>query len=230
MKKKIVVFTGAGVSEESGIPTFRTGKNGLWLNHKIDDVATISAWHKDKQKVLDFYNERRRQLENVKPNLAHKLIAELENNFDVTVITQNVDNLHERGGSSNVIHIHGELTKSQSSSDEDLIYDCGYNDIKLGDKCENGSQLRPHVVWFGEYPCNIEESYKTIEKCDYLIIIGTSLFIHYCFQMLTYIKLSCEVFFIDPNPVKSLSKIGMEITYINKKASEGIKEVFELLN
>jgi len=145
--KKILVFTGAGVSKESGIETFRDSAESLWNNHRIEDVATAEAWRKDKELVLDFYNQRRKQLKEVEPNLAHDLIAKLEEKYQVTVVTQNVDNLHERAGSTNVIHLHGELTKVRSTLNPNLVYDW-HDDCSLGDKCEKGSQLRPHIVWF----------------------------------------------------------------------------------
>jgi NAD-dependent deacetylase len=149
MKKKILVFSGAGVDKESGVETFRDSQDGLWNNNKIEDVATPDGWRRNKEKVLDFYNMRRAQLKEVEPNLAHQIIADLENEFDVTVVTQNVTNLHERAGSTKIIHLHGELTKVRSTLDSTLIYDWT-EDCNLGDKCEKGSQLRPHIVWFGE--------------------------------------------------------------------------------
>jgi len=145
--KKLVILTGAGISAESGIPTFRDS-NGLWENHKIEDVATPMGWLKNKKLVLDFYNERRKNIINSEPNIAHRLLAELEEYFDITIITQNVDDLHERAGSKKIIHLHGEILKSRSNKYPELIYEC-LEDIKIGDLCENGSQLRPHIVWFG---------------------------------------------------------------------------------
>lgn len=184
MKKKILVFTGAGVSAESGIQTFRDLNNGLWYNYKVEDVATPEGWRKDRSKVLDFYNQRRDQLKDVKPNLAHKIIADLEKDYDVTVITQNVDDLHERAGSTNVVHLHGELTKARGcmydhkSSQLDNIIDIGYNPINIGDKCSvTGSQLRPHIVWFGEMldSGNIDYSRKVATMSDVCIVVGTSM-------------------------------------------------------
>lgn len=239
MKKKIVAFTGAGISQESGVLTFRDVKDGLWNNHKIEDVATPQGWRKDRKLVLDFYNERRRQLPEVFPNDAHKALVQLEELYDVTIVTQNVDDLHERAGSTNVIHLHGELTKARGSlyhnkpSPLDEVVDIGYNDINIGDKCTiSGSQLRPHIVWFGEYPFGVHESYKAIEQCDILLIIGTSLQIGYTLDMLNNVrhmdkanKPKCEVIYIDPFPSKHLDTYGMDIEYVEKKAVEGVTEI-----
>lgn len=173
--KKILVFTGAGISAESGISTFRDN-GGLWDNFKIDEVATPTGWRNDIKKVLDFYNLRRRELKTVQPNLAHRIIAELENDFEVTVVTQNVDNLHERAGSKNIVHLHGELTKVRSTDNKYLIYDWE-DDVNIGDKCELGSQLRPHIVWFGEMldQYNVNMANKAANECDVCIIVGTSM-------------------------------------------------------
>jgi NAD-dependent deacetylase len=232
MRKKIAVFTGAGVSAESGITTFRGIKNGLWYNYKVDDVATIGGWRKDRAKVLEFHNMLRSKLPTVEPNDAHKALAALENEYDVTIVTQNVDNLHQRGGSTNVLHLHGELTKARScfydhkSSPMDEVIDIGYNDINIGDKCPNtGSQLRPHIVWFGEYPFNIEEAYDAITHADVLLVIGTSLQISYTLDMLKSVKESAEVYYIDPNPVQYLTNMGMKVKYVTKNAVEGVGEV-----
>ena len=173
MQEHIVVLTGAGISAESGLSTFRDN-GGLWEQHSVYDVATPEAFERNRDLVLRFYNERRRQLQTVQPNPAHRLLAELESRFQVTVVTQNVDDLHERGGSSNVLHLHGELTKARSSAYPDLIYDIGYNDINPGDTCDRGAQLRPHIVWFGEMPLYMDEIYQALEKCDLFISIGTS--------------------------------------------------------
>ena len=194
-KKKIVVFTGAGISRESGILTFRDVKDGLWNNHNLEDVATIEGWRKDREKVLAFYNERRQELINVTPNGAHNALVELENDYDVTIITQNVDDLHERAGSTNVVHLHGELTKARGcmynnkTSPLDNVVNIGYADIKIGDKCSvSDSQLRPHIVWFGEYPFEIDKAFKSVRDADILLIIGTSLQITYTIDMLNNVK------------------------------------------
>ena len=240
---KIVVFTGAGVSKESGIDTFRDS-GGTWENEDVDAVATPAGWKADRQRVLNFYNARRTQLESVEPNDAHKMIAELEKDHEVTVVTQNMDNLHERAGSTNVLHLHGELTKvrgcmyDHKTSSMDTIYDVGYKPTEIGDKCEvTGSQLRPHVVWFGEMPNNVIESYKSIEECDILLIIGTTLFISYTTQMLGIVrdkfnanKGKAEVFFIDPEPTDILDHRIKDINYIKEPATVGVKTFVEGLN
>jgi len=224
--KKIAVFTGAGISQESGIPTFRDVKDGLWYNYKIDEVATIEAWKKTPEKVLAFYNDRRKALDTVEPNDAHKALAKLEERFDVTVITQNVDDLHERGGSSNVLHIHGDLRKMRGTFSPNLLYDCN-EDIKIGDKCPRGSQLRPHLVLFGEYPFNIDESYNVLRKCDYVLIIGTGFDISYTSGMIGTANPKAKVIYIDPNPSPALQGWGLDITYVKKKAVEGVTEVVD---
>jgi NAD-dependent deacetylase len=245
---KIVVFTGAGVSKESGIDTFRDS-GGTWENEDVNAVATPEGWKSNKEKVLNFYNERRTQLENVEPNEAHKIIADLEKEHDVTIITQNVDNLHERAGSTKVLHLHGELTKAQSTLDPSLVYNTGYKPTKIGDKCEKNSQLRPYVVWFGEYPHNVPRSIKAIQEADILLVIGTTLFIGYTISMLGSIRDLhnpnmgvYEVFCIDPNPPKGIldGKFNKRVvndsgnfeyvgttTYIEKPASEGMKDFIE---
>ncbi|WP_428243772.1 SIR2 family NAD-dependent protein deacylase [Gynuella sp.] len=173
-RQKVVVFSGAGISAESGLKTFRDS-DGLWENHSIHDVATPEAWLRNPELVLRFYNERRRQLETVQPNSAHLAIAALERAYDVFVITQNVDNLHERAGSSTVLHLHGELTKARSTADEALVYEIGSKAIELGDQCEHGSQLRPHIVWFGEIVSGLSEAAELISQADKIIVVGTSL-------------------------------------------------------
>ncbi len=171
--KKIVVLTGAGISAESGIKTFRDA-DGLWEGHDIYDVATPEAWRRNPELVLDFYNQRRKQLLSVNPNSAHKLLAQLQEKYQVTIITQNVDDLHERAGSENVIHLHGELRKVRSTIDDSLIYNWSH-DLKLGDNCKLKSQLRPHIVWFGEAVPNLSLAEEITQKADLLIIIGTSM-------------------------------------------------------
>lgn len=175
-KKKILIFTGAGVSAESGVATFRTGDDGLWYNHRVEDVATPDGWRRDREKVLNFYNMRRDQMKDVEPNLAHKIIADLEKDFDVTVVTQNVDDLHERAGSTNIIHLHGELKKVRSTLNPSLVYDWT-EDCNIGDKCEKGSQLRPHIVWFGENldPDFVDMATEAAKECDVCIVVGTSM-------------------------------------------------------
>lgn len=233
--KKIAIFSGAGLDKESGITTFRDTNDGTWNNYNIDEVCTPAGWKKNREKVLDFYNERRSQLKDVEPNDAHKQLVQLEENFNVIHITQNVSDLLERAGATNVIHLHGELTKARGplynhkTSSLDNIVDIGYNDIKIGDKCEiTGSQLRPHIVWFEEYPFQVDEAYTEISTADILLIIGTSLSITYTLTLLSNVKEGCEVYYIDPNPVKTLSKY--KITYIEKPATEGVKEFIEKIS
>ncbi|MBL1321965.1 MAG: NAD-dependent deacylase [Methylophaga sp.] len=173
-KEKIVIFTGAGISAESGLATFRDS-NGLWNNYSLEEVATPSAWNRNPKLVLDFYNHRRKEVERASPNSAHESLVELEERYDVTVVTQNVDDLHERAGSSKVIHLHGEITKARSCIDGSILYDIGYEDIKMGDLCELRSQKRPHIVWFGEEILNYEISVQAIKEADKVMVIGTSL-------------------------------------------------------
>ncbi|TXR52111.1 SIR2 family NAD-dependent protein deacylase [Reinekea thalattae] len=173
-KQKIVVFSGAGVSAESGIQTFRDA-DGLWHNHNVQDICSIEGWYRNPELVLDFYNQRRKDIEQAKPNAAHYAIAELEQQYDVTVITQNIDDLHERAGSSRVWHVHGEATKARSSLDEMDIIDIGYKPIQLGDFCSLGSQLRPHIVWFGESVFFIPQACEQFNQADKILVVGTSL-------------------------------------------------------
>ena len=228
--KKIVVFTGAGIDAESGVETFRGLKNSMWENHNIDDVCTPSGWRKDREKVLNFYNDRRRQLPSVEPNSAHIGLVKLEDKYDVTIVTQNVSDLHKRAGSSKILHLHGELTKARGSlSSKDTIRDIGYGDINIGDKCKNGSQVRPHIVWFEEMPFNVEESYEAIIESDVLIIIGTSLMIGYTLTLLSSVSNECEIYYIDPNPSRYLDHLGKDITYIEKTATEGVDLILKEL-
>ncbi len=173
-RRRIVVFTGAGISAESGIPTFRDS-GGLWENYRIEEVATPEAWQRNPKLVLEFYNARRRQIAQAQPNAAHRALAELEKAYDVVVVTQNIDDLHERGGSSQVLHLHGEITKARCPVDDSLIYDIGYDDIRWGDTCEHGHQLRPHVVWFGEPVPMYERAAPIMRSADIGIVVGTSL-------------------------------------------------------
>jgi NAD-dependent deacetylase len=175
--KKLVVLSGAGISAESGISTFRDN-NGLWDNYRIEDVATPEAWIRNQELVLDFYNQRRKQAADVKPNAAHYALVELEKDYDVSIITQNVDNLHEIAGSSNVIHLHGELFKSRSTKNADLVYQMNSWELKTGDLCELGSQLRPHIVWFGEEVPMMETAVEVTEQADIFLVIGTSLAVY----------------------------------------------------
>ena len=225
MKKKIAVLTGAGISAESGIKTFRDS-NGLWEEHKVEDVASPEGWARDKKLVLDFYNQRRKQLLQCTPNRAHIALAELETKYDVTIVTQNVDDLHERGGSKNIIHLHGELLKMRSSFDENLEYDCT-GDILIGDKCEDGSQLRPAIVWFGEAVPKIEEATKVVQQADILIVIGTSLVVYPAAGLINYSKYEIPKWLIDPNDMP-LPRIP-NLKFINEKATVGVDYLVNLL-
>jgi NAD-dependent deacetylase len=216
--KKLVVLTGAGMSAESGIRTFRDS-NGLWEEHDVMDVASIEGWRKNPGLILRFYNERRKQMHSCEPNKGHILLAGLENDFEVEIITQNVDNLHERAGSARVLHLHGELTKARSSIDPTLVYLLGDREIKLGDKCEKGSQLRPYIVWFGEEVPAINEAIKIVESAEILCIIGTSLNVYPAAGLLHYAPTGCPIFLIDPNPPSGISR---KIEVIDKGAVEGV--------
>ena len=218
--KKLVVLTGAGMSAESGIRTFRDS-NGLWEEYDVMEVASIEGWHKNPELILRFYNERRKQMCQCEPNKGHLLLAELENQFEVQIITQNIDNLHERAGSNRVLHLHGELTKARSSSDPSLIYSIGDKEIKMGEKCEKGSQLRPYIVWFGEEVPAMEEAIQIVESADILCIIGTSLNVYPAAGLLRYAPFSCPIWLIDPNPPSALPG---KVNVIARGAGEGVAE------
>ena len=219
MKKRISVLTGAGVSAESGINTFRDA-GGLWEGHDVMEVASPEGFAKDPELVLDFYNKRRKQLKKVSPNRAHFALAELEDRFEVSIITQNVDDLHERAGSSNVIHLHGELLKMRSSGNDQTILDCP-GDITVGERCEKGHQLRPHVVWFGEAVPELERAATITQKADILIIIGTSMQVYPAAGLVDYARPGVPIYFIDPKP--SISKYDFDnLTIIAKKAVKGV--------
>lgn len=224
MKKSIVILTGAGISAESGISTFRDS-DGLWEQYRVEDVATPEGYAKDKKLVLDFYNQRRRQLSSVEPNEGHRQLVRLEEKYNVQIVTQNVDNLHERAGSSNVLHLHGELTKARSERDSNLITDIGYNDILLGDKASDGAQLRPHIVWFGEAVPNIEIAASMCEKCDFFIVIGTSMNVYPAAGLIHYVPRSAPCWLIDPKAVA----ISRNIKVVQEKAGTGVKKVVDEL-
>jgi len=217
-RKKIVVLSGAGISQESGIRTFRD-MGGLWEEFDVVDVATPQAWQRNPTLVNDFYNERRKQLLSCEPNSAHIGLAELENEYDVEIITQNVDDLHERAGSTKILHLHGELKKVRSSVDETLVYELDGWELKLGDKCEKGSLLRPHIVWFGEYVPAIEDAMKIVQKADVLVVIGTSLNVYPAAGLLNYIRKKTPVYLIDPEPVY----VDSNVVFIKEKASKGVE-------
>ncbi|MGR3791234.1 SIR2 family NAD-dependent protein deacylase [Flavobacterium sp. TN-1] len=224
MKKKLVILTGAGMSAESGISTFRDS-NGLWENHDIMEVASPDGWQKNPALVLDFYNQRRAQLKRVHPNRGHEIIAELEKNFDVHIITQNVDNLHERAGSSKVLHLHGELTKARSTKNNTYIIDWT-EDLHIGDTAPDGSQLRPHIVWFGEAVPGINQAIPILEKADILIIIGTSLKVYPAAGLMHYVSKQTSIYYIDPKPAHVKNSRNL-IETIPLNASEGIQSLIE---
>ena len=226
MKKKLVVLTGAGISAESGIKTFRDS-DGLWEGHDVMEVATPEGWHQNQELVLDFYNKRRRQLKEVQPNLGHQLLAELEKDFDVYIITQNVDDLHERACSTNVLHLHGELLKVRSVRNRDLILDWT-DDLFTGNFDKNGHQLRPHIVWFGEDVPALEEAIQITEAADYFAVIGSSLQVYPAAGLISYTKSITPVFYIDPKPI-SIPNIRNKVEIIAKKASEGVADLRERL-
>lgn len=220
--KKIVVLSGAGVSAESGISTFRDS-NGLWENHRMEDVASPEAWVRDMDLVLKFYNDRRKQLFEVEPNAGHLALVELEKYFNVEVITQNVDDLHERAGSKKVLHLHGELKKARSTVDEALIYELDHWEIKRGDQCEKGSQLRPHIVWFGEAVPAISEAVEIVREADILIIVGTSLAVYPAASLMDFAPRGIPIYYIDPKADLLSFKKGMKC--IPKKGGEGLSEL-----
>ncbi len=224
--KKIIVFTGAGISAESGINTFRDS-GGLWEQHKIEDVATPEAWHRNPGMVLDFYNQRRKQVLEANPNAAHISIVELEKKYEVVVVTQNIDDLHERAGSSKVLHLHGEIRKSRSSLDSRLIYEIKGWELRHGEKCEKGSQLRPHIVWFGEMVPAMEDASWLTSMADIFIIIGTSLEVYPAANLVMYTKASCEKYLIDPK-AKVPSGVS-DINIINEKAGIGVPALIKKL-
>jgi len=227
MRKKLIVLTGAGMSAESGIATFRDS-GGLWEQYPVEQVATPEGFETDPELVLNFYNMRRRELLKAEPNGGHYGLAALEKDFDVHIITQNIDNLHERAGSKKVLHLHGELMKVRSTGDESLIYDIepGKCDIHLGDKCEKGFQLRPHIVWFGEAVPMIQEAELLCRQADIFIIIGTSMNVYPAAGLLDYVKRNIPVYLIDPKDVQTRR---YDIHHIQKGASEGVEELKQLL-
>lgn len=224
--KKLVVLTGAGISAESGIPTFRDA-DGLWEGYDVMEVATPEGWYKNPALVLDFYNQRRKRALDVKPNRGHEVIAELDEFFDVTVVTQNVDNLHERAGSKNVIHLHGSLFESRSSKDESLVYPIEGWEMRMGDLCEKGSQLRPNIVWFGEMVPMIEVAADHTSQADFLLVVGTSMLVYPAASLIHYARYDIPKFVIDPK----LPEIG-QIPLVNmyaEKASSGMEKVKKVL-
>ena len=224
--KTIVILTGAGISAESGIKTFRDS-DGLWEQYRIEDVATFEAWQRNQALVMDFYNQRRKQLMDVQPNAAHFALARLEEKYNVQIVTQNVDDLHERAGSNNVLHLHGELKKVRSSIDSSLIYDLQGWELKKGDLCEKGSQLRPHIVWFGEEVPQIIPAAELSAKADIFIVVGTSLNVYPAAGLLNYVSAQHPKYLIDPN-AKDNYYIS-NLTIIKEKAGIAVPELVEEL-
>ncbi len=224
MKKKVIILTGAGISAESGISTFRDS-DGLWEQYRVEDVATHEAYVRNPALVLNFYNERRHQLYEVEPNEGHRQLVRLEEYYDVHIITQNIDNLHERAGSTNVLHLHGELGKARSERDDNLIIEIGDRDIKLGDKAPDGAQLRPHIVWFGEAVPNIEPASHLCEKADYFIVIGTSMNVYPAAGLIHYVPRGVPCYLVDPKAVP----ISRPIKIVQEKAGTGVKKVVDEL-
>lgn len=232
-KKKILIFSGAGVSAESGIKTFRDSLSGLWNNFDIRDVASIDGWKKDKARVLDFYNQRRQEVKLTTPNRAHEIIAELEKDFDVTVITQNVDNLHERAGSTDITHLHGELCKARSTFDKSIVLDWT-EDLNIGDKCVEGSQLRPHIVWFGEVldSGDLQYAKNKADDADICIVVGTSMQVAPANTIPFLTGHNTLIYYVDPSDVEfEVSERRKPFfKHINESASTGMLKVQEDLN
>jgi NAD-dependent deacetylase len=225
MKKKLVVLTGAGISAESGLKTFRDS-DGLWEGYDIEDVATPGAWRKNPGLVLEFYNYRRKNVLHAKPNAAHFGLVELEEDFDVKIITQNIDDLHERAGSSDVLHLHGEIFKMRSEKNEEMIYEIK-DDILLGDKADDGAQLRPHIVWFGEAVPMIEKALPVVQSADLFVVVGTSLVVYPAAGLVNYAPWPIPKFIVDKR-IPYTSDIH-NLTMIEKPATEGIKDLQQLL-
>lgn len=225
-KKKIVVFTGAGISAESGLKTFRDS-GGLWEGYKVQEVATPEAWENDPQMVLDFYNMRLKQVINAEPNAAHFALVELEKKFDVQVITQNIDNLHERAGSKNVLHLHGEIIKSRSSIDPSLTYTIKHNEIRMGEKCSKGSQLRPNIVWFGEPVPIMDTAIKLVSSAETFIVIGTSFNVYPAAGLIDFVPISTPKYLIDPQA--ETKDYIQNIVIKRERAGTGVAELVKNL-
>jgi len=223
--KNLIVLTGAGISAESGLQTFRDS-DGLWMGYDVHEVASPQGWQKNPELVLDFYNQRRKEVMNALPNLAHKGIADLEKNFNVIVITQNIDNLHERAGSKNVIHLHGEIFKMRSENDENRLFDI-MGEIHPGEKADDGFQLRPHVVWFGEQVPMIEEASKLMTTADVFILVGTSFNVYPAASLIDFLPAGIPKYIIDKNPPFILPHYNFKV--IKKPATEGVQEVKNIL-
>jgi NAD-dependent deacetylase len=217
--KKVVVLSGAGISAESGLKTFRDS-DGLWENYRIEDVATPDAWRKNRKLVLDFYNERRRQVLKAEPNAAHVSLAGLQDKFDVTIVTQNIDDLHERAGSRKVLHLHGEISKSRSTVNPSLIYPIEGSELNEGEVCELGSQLRPHIVWFGEMVPALDEAALIVSKADIFIVVGTSLAVYPAAGLINFASSESEKYIVDPAAIEING-----FTAIREKAGTGVVKV-----
>lgn len=226
MPKKLIILTGSGISAESGIKTFRDS-GGLWEEHKVEDVASIEGWYRNPTLVLDFYNQRRAQLATAEPNGAHFGLAELEAEYDVRIITQNVDNLHERAGSTNVLHLHGELTKACSSMDKSHVKEIGYRAIQMGEKSKDGSQLRPFIVWFGEEVPAMDLAIQWTSEADIFVIIGTSLQVYPAAGLVNYVPEGCPICVVDPNDLGR--SIRPDCVVIKENAVEGVRSLCQLL-
>jgi NAD-dependent deacetylase len=224
--KKLVVLTGAGISAESGLRTFRD-MNGLWEQYDVMEVASIEGWYRNPKLVLQFYNDRRKQLKTAEPNAGHRGLVDLEKYFDVVIITQNVDDLHEKAGSKKIIHLHGELTKIRSTKDPFNIKDIGYNELNWGDLCDKGSQFRPHIVWFGEAVPAIEEAAEISQTADAFAVIGTSLNVYPAAGLINYVPQSIPIYLIDPNNIQT--SVHKTVEYIKEKAGTGVEKLKEKL-
>ena len=228
MKQKIAVLTGAGMSAESGIKTFRDA-DGLWEGHDVMEVASPEGWRRNQELVLDFYNQRRRQLKDVLPNAGHLGLVELEKQYDVDIITQNVDDLHERAGSSKILHLHGELRKVRSTGDAQLIYDWE-EDCNVGDRCDKGYQLRPHIVWFGEAVPAIEQAVDLVYAADIIVIIGTSMQVYPAAGLVGYANPNAKIFYIDPRPSLNYELQQLpQLEVITATATSGVRQLVDRL-
>lgn len=226
--KKIVVLTGAGISAESGVSTFRDA-GGLWENHDVMEVASIEGWEKNRKLVLDFYNHRRRQLKEVQPNEGHKALVDLEEKYNTIIVTQNVDNLHEKAGSTTVMHLHGELLKVRSTGNPDLVYHWD-EDLNIGDNCEEGYQLRPHIVWFGEIVPLLHNAASLVYQADILIIVGTSMQVYPVAGLVGYYTNSRPIYYIDPKPhINYELGFSKNLKLIEEPASIGVRKVVDIL-
>ena len=224
--KRMVILTGAGMSAESGISTFRDS-NGLWQNHRIEEVASPEAWERHPEMVLEFYNQRRKQLFEVEPNAGHRALVRLEEKFDVQIVTQNVDDLHERAGSSKVLHLHGELKKARSTIDPTLVYELDHWELKMGDHCEKGSQLRPHVVWFGEPVPMFEKAVELAKTADVFLVVGTSMVVYPAAGLIHYVKRDVPKFYVDPKAFAVHGVPNLEV--IRQKSGEALPVLVDRL-